>query len=88
MTENESENVTENSKAEDTSGGATAFDPQLLEILRCPISHEPLVHRDGKLLCYASRKAYRIDDGIPVMLAEEAEEIPESEIPAEFRADA
>ena len=67
---------------------ATTFDPRLLELLRCPISHEPLVHRGDRLLCYASRKAYRIQDGIPVMLPEEAEDIPEAEIPAEFRADA
>ena len=72
--------------AENASGGETPFDPQLLEILRCPISHAPLVHQDGRLLCYQSRKAYRIEDGIPVMLAEEAEDIPESEIPAEHRS--
>ena len=61
------------------------LDPKLLEILRCPISHEPLVHKGDQLLCYKSRKAYPIHDGIPVMLVEEATDIPESEIPAEYR---
>ncbi len=70
---------------ENASRGEPPFDPELLEILRCPISHAPLVHQDGRLLCFESRKAYRIEDGIPVMLAEEAEDIPEAEIPEKYR---
>ena len=63
----------------------SSLDPELLEILRCPLSHEPLVEKDGRLLCYASRKAYRIEDGIPVLLIEEAEDLRPDEIPAEFQ---
>lgn len=62
-----------------------AFDVTLLEILRCPISHAPLVLREDRLICYESRKAYRIEDGIPVMLAEEAADVPVEEIPEEHR---
>ncbi|MEE8142357.1 MAG: Trm112 family protein [Planctomycetota bacterium] len=61
------------------------IDGELLEILRCPLSRRPLVLKGNKLYCYESRKAYRIEDGIPVLLIEEAEEIPETEIPEEFR---
>ncbi len=63
----------------------TPFDPVLLEIMVCPLSHAPLVHRDGRLLCYESRKSYRIENGFPVMMIEEAEEIPEDQIPEEYR---
>ena len=62
-----------------------AIDEELLELLRCPISHEPLVLVGDRLLCYASRKAYRIEDGIPVLLPEEATELTEAEIPEEHR---
>jgi len=40
--------------------------------------NEGLVREDGRVL-------YPVDDGIPVMLVEEASDIPESEIPAEHR---
>ncbi|HYU15819.1 MAG TPA: Trm112 family protein [Candidatus Acidoferrum sp.] len=59
--------------------------PELLAILVCPESKEPLVHlppgTDGPgeyLYCPASRLKYRVDDGIPVMLVEEAERLDES----------
>ena len=65
----------------------TSLDPELLEILRCPLSREPLVEKDGRLLCYASRKAYRIEDGIPVLLIEEAEDLSPEEIPTEHRTE-
>jgi hypothetical protein len=54
----------------------------LLAILRCPESKEPVEYVppgvDGPseaLFCPASRLKYRIDDGIPVMLIEEAERL-------------
>ena len=49
----------------------------LLDILRCPESKQPLVYfeEEGFLFCPASRLKYRIDDGIPVLLVEEAERI-------------
>ena len=57
-----------------------ALDPELLAILVCPISHGPLVQKGNRLICALSKKAYRIEDGIPIMLVEEATDVPESEL--------
>lgn len=51
------------------------LDPKLLEILVCPIDRGPLVLAGGVLYNPRLRKAYRIDDGIPVLLADEAADI-------------
>jgi uncharacterized protein YbaR (Trm112 family) len=49
----------------------------LLDILVCPESKQPLIYfaDEAFLFCPASRLRYRIDDGIPVMLIEEAERL-------------
>jgi len=49
-------------------------DPQLLEILVCPVSKAPLEYDEEKqeLICRASGLAYPIRDDIPVMLESEA----------------
>ncbi len=49
--------------------------PELLEILACPKCHGKLdlVEEPPALDCAACRLRYRIEDGIPVMLIEEAE---------------
>lgn len=48
-------------------------DPELLEILACPVDHQP-VHEDGdRLVCVSCGRRYPVRDDIPVMLAEEAE---------------
>jgi len=57
----------------------------LLEVLVCPKSKQPLVYfprgeadrgeADAFLLCPASRLRYPIQDGVPVMLMDEATEI-------------
>lgn len=54
---------------------------KLLEILVCPATKAPLVYkRDlNELWCRASRLAYPIRDGMPVMLESEARELEESE---------
>lgn len=64
---------------------AMALSPELLAILVCPESKQPLVHvpagTDGDreyLFCPASRLKYRVDEGIPVMLVEEAERLDEA----------
>ncbi|MGE3163847.1 MAG: Trm112 family protein [Planctomycetota bacterium] len=62
-----------------------AVDPELVALLRCPLTLEPVVQVGNRLCCYASRKAYRIEDGIPVMLVDEAEDLREDEVPAELR---
>ncbi len=47
--------------------------PDLLEILVCPKCHGKLELKEDALECPADRLRYRIEDGIPVMLVEEAE---------------
>ncbi len=74
-----------NSAATNSAASKPGLDKELLDIVRCPLSLRPLVLKGDKLYCYESRKAYRIEDGIPVLLIDEAEEIPESEVPEEFR---
>ncbi|MEM7166084.1 MAG: Trm112 family protein [Planctomycetota bacterium] len=64
---------------------ASAISAELLELLRCPLTHKPVVLVDNELRCYESRKGYPIEDGIPVMLVEEARDLSENEIPESFR---
>jgi uncharacterized protein YbaR (Trm112 family) len=57
-----------------------AIDPELLQLLVCPLSRAPFV-QDGDWLVStdaATRRRYRIDDGIPVLLVDEAEELDEA----------
>lgn len=54
-----------------------SIDKELLDILVCPLSRAPLV-LDGETLVSTDKKTrrrYRIEDGIPNMLIEEAEEL-------------
>ena len=63
---------------------------ELLDILACPKSKQPLLYfprgeRDQSeseafLLCPASRLRYRIDDGVAVLLVEEAQEVPPADL--------
>jgi uncharacterized protein YbaR (Trm112 family) len=63
---------------------------ELLEVLVCVRSRAPLIYfprgdadddeARGFLLCPASRLRYRIEAGVAVMLAEEAEELPAREV--------
>jgi len=57
------------------------LDNKLLDLLVCPVSKAPLrLSEDGKeLICDASRLAYPIRDGIPVMLESEARELDPEE---------
>jgi uncharacterized protein YbaR (Trm112 family) len=57
------------------------MDKKLLDILVCPICKSRLVYRpeDDELICRADRLAYPIRDGIPVMLEQEARELPADE---------
>lgn len=52
------------------------IDKKLLELLVCPKCKGELEYKkdDGEaLLCHACRLKYRAEDGIPIMLIEEAE---------------
>ena len=57
------------------------MDKKLLDILVCPICKGKLVYRKaaGELVCRVDRLAYPIRDGIPVMLEQEARELPADE---------
>jgi uncharacterized protein len=58
-------------------------DETLLSILVCPADRGPLllVGKDGDELLYnpRMRRAYRIEDGIPVLLVDEAIEVSDDE---------
>lgn len=54
------------------------LDPKLLEILVCPADRGPLLLIDSEtpvLYNPRLRKAYRIEDGIPVLLVDEAADV-------------
>lgn len=57
------------------------MDKHLLEILVCPVCKGKLVYdkKNAELICKGDRLAYPIRDGIPVMLVEEARELPADE---------
>ncbi|HET9622426.1 MAG TPA: Trm112 family protein [Kofleriaceae bacterium] len=69
--------------------------PELLAILVCPQSKQPLIyfpHGEGAgagetagggfLLCPASRLRYPVQDGVPVMLVDEATEVDSADLDA------
>ena len=56
-----------------------ALDPKLLSILVCPADRGPLLFVDGVLYNPRLHKAYRIEDGIPVLLVDEAVDIGSEE---------
>ena len=64
----------------------------LLEVLVCPKSKQPLIYfprgeadrdeADAFLLCPGSRLRYPIQDGVPVMLSEEAASVDDAAVEA------
>jgi uncharacterized protein len=46
---------------------------ELLSILACPACKTPVRLEENKLVCDECGRRYRIDDGIPIMLIDEAE---------------
>ena len=57
------------------------IDPQLLDILVCPVTKASLTYnRDtDELWCSTSGLAYAVKDGIPIMLSDEARELTNAE---------
>lgn len=55
-----------------------SLDPKLLEILVCPQDKGPLTYSEEEQLLINERLgiAYRIEDGIPVLLADESQPYP------------
>ncbi len=60
---------------------ASEIDPQLLEILVCPLTKAPLRYdrQRQELVSLEASLAYPIRDGIPIMLVDEARPLDESE---------
>ena len=54
------------------------LDPKLLEILACPRCKGPVrpLADHSALDCPACGLRYRVDDGIPIMLVDEAQKLP------------
>lgn len=50
------------------------LDPELLKILACPVCKTSVEYREkeSELVCSKCGRRYRVKDGIPNMLAEEA----------------
>ena len=63
------------------------MDKRLLDILVCPVTKGPLEwHADRQeLWCKASRLAYPVREGIPVMLEEEARPLSDDELLKVFK---
>ena len=57
------------------------MDKKLLDILVCPVCKGKLVYikQANELICKFDRLAFPIRDGIPVMLVDEARELPADE---------
>ena len=55
-----------------TSASPMPVDPELLEMLRCPLTRSRLKAEGGYLVAEVGGLAYPVRDGIPVMLIEEA----------------
>ena len=57
------------------------LDRMLLEILACPEDKGPLFYLEDESSLYNSRlrRVYRVEDDIPIMLIDEADEVDENE---------
>jgi uncharacterized protein len=58
------------------------IDKNLLDILACPICKGPLMYKKAQqeLICRPDRLAFAIQDGIPVMLEDEARALTAEEV--------
>lgn len=62
-----------------------SLSPELLKILVCPKCKGPLEYRAAPpevLICRNCRLVYAVQDGIPVMLIDEARALDDAEFPA------
>jgi uncharacterized protein len=53
------------------------FDPSVIEQLACPACHGGLALIENAVVCQVCARAYPIVDGIPVLIAERAENLPQ-----------
>ena len=58
------------------------MDAKLLELLVCPVSKAPLVHKRelAELWSMAIQLAYSIEEGIPVLVPDEARKLSPEEL--------
>ena len=51
--------------------------PELLQILACPLCKGDLIYdrENSELICYESKLAYQIRDGVPNLLVDEARKL-------------
>ena len=54
------------------TSSSNLIDPELLEMLRCPVTRSRLRQEGDFLIAEVGGLSYPVRDGIPVMLAEEA----------------
>jgi uncharacterized protein len=66
--------ATSGSTDEQQGAADVSIDPELLEILACPIDKSPVKLVGDRLVCDAQGHKYRIEDGIPIMLVDEVEQ--------------
>jgi len=57
------------------------MDNKALDLMVCPLCKGELLFykKEGELVCRFDRLAFPIEDGVPVMLVEEARELPADE---------
>lgn len=55
------------------AGDEATLSPELLELLVCPLGKEPLRLEGNGLVCTSCGLTFRIEDGIPNMLIEDAQ---------------
>jgi uncharacterized protein len=57
------------------------LDPLLLDVLACPVDKSPLLWFDDEDTLYNPRlhKSYRVEDGVPILLVEEATDVTDTE---------
>jgi uncharacterized protein len=58
-----------------------SLDPLLLDVLACPVDKGPLLWFEDEDILYNPRlkKSYAVDDGVPVLLVDEAVDVGEAE---------
>ena len=58
-----------------------SLDPLLLDVLACPVDKGPLLWFEDEDVLYNPRlkKSYRVEDGVPVMLVDEAVDVSDAE---------
>ena len=68
---------------EELGGSQGMIDKELLEILACPVCKSQVTLQDERIVCCSCGRRYPIRDGIPVMMASEAEPPRQPEKPQE-----